>query len=294
MPECQTDKSEATDMNREEKMIALYLAIEKAYEEIVSNRRIRQCGEAPKISDVELLTVEIFSEMQGIHNNAAIWRYVYQHWLAWFPQLPQKASFAKQSQHLWMIKMQLFERLFPPTDRIHIIDGVPLPVCHYARRYRCKVYQEEATEHFCAAKNESYFGCKGHVIIDLYQRITGFTLTTANVDERTVIPNYIGILKGLLIGDKGYISQKLRLNLQPHDIHLETPLRDNMTDHRPAHLITTLIKTRRTVETVIGQLVESFNITRTKVRSTASLANRIVRKILAYNFNLTFKLQSTT
>jgi len=33
-----------------------------------------------------------------------------------------------------------------------------------------------------------------------------FTVTAANIDERDVVPNLYGTIRGLLIGDKGFIS----------------------------------------------------------------------------------------
>ena len=43
-------------------------------------------------------------------------------------------------------------------------------------------------------------------------------------------------------------------------VRLETPLKSNMNDTRPFHFVKMMNKTRRKVETVIGQLSERFNI----------------------------------
>ena len=49
--------------------------------------------------------------------------------------------------------------------------------------------------------------------------ITHMSVTPANVDERHALWDIAQKIKGMLIGDKGYI-----------DKDLQTPLRDNMTD----------------------------------------------------------------
>lgn len=273
-------------------MISLYLRIEEAYKLVTLGKAIRRCGEQPQLTDIEMLTLEIFSEIQGIHTDAGIWRYAHQHWRQWYPKLPGAKSFAKQSANLCGIKMQLFEQVFKAKDTIHITDGVPIAVCHLARFKRCKVFKGEAALSYCAAKNERYYGFKGHVMIDLNQLVVGFTLTPANVDERDVVDNYRAQLKGLLLGDKGYIRTEQQEDLRKEGIVVETPLRANMNDSRPKALVKTLLSVRRRVETAIGQLVETFKITECKVKDTWHLTSRLVRKILAYNFALSFKLLS--
>jgi hypothetical protein len=271
-------------MNREESIIAVYLKLDVAYQAIVGDVRLRRCGEAPALSDVEHLTLEIFGEMQGHHTDAAIWRYAKAHWQAWFPKLGVYSVFAKQSANLAAIKQRLFALLFKPEDDIHITDGVPMPVCHYARSSRCKSFKGEAAFGFCAAKDEHYYGFKGHVIIDLHQRVVGFTLTAANVDERDVLDNVRGTITGLIIGDKGLLSQAKQAELATDHINLQTPLRHNMPDTRPKSVVQRLMATRRRVETVIGQLVDFFGFAKCKARDLWHLTAKLTRKLIAYNF----------
>ena len=61
-------------MNPEIVLIELYLMIEAAYRAVMGDRTLRQRGPQPRVSDVELLSIEIFSERQGHHTEAAIWR----------------------------------------------------------------------------------------------------------------------------------------------------------------------------------------------------------------------------
>jgi hypothetical protein len=60
-------------------------------------------------------------------------------------------------------------------------------------------------------------------------------------------------IKGLIIGDKGYICQKLKGNLSQMGIDLQTPLRSNMEDDRNPRIVRLMTSVRRRVETVIGQ-----------------------------------------
>lgn len=273
-------------MNRETSIIELYLTLDAACISVMRGGRLRQRGPDAGLTDAEILTIEIFGEMQGHPTDAAIWRYAKAHWQDWFPGLGSYPAFAKQCANLAGLKQQLFAHLFAPRDDVHITDGVPLPICHLARAGRSKLFKGEASFGFCAAKDEHYYGFKGHVIINLHQQVAGFTLTPANTDERDVLDNMRGTIHGLLIGDKGLLSTLRQAELTTDNINLQTPLRNNMHDTRPPDYVQTLIKTRRRVETVIGQLTGFFGFAACKARDLWHLTAKLCRKILAYNLAL--------
>jgi len=112
--------------------------------------------------------------------------------------------------------------------------------------------------------------------------ISGYTFASANIDERDVLQDMTQGLRGLLIGDKGYIRPSLEEELAAQGIDLQTPLRKNMIDTRPTSFVQQLLSTRRLVETVIGQLTERFNIEKVRARDLWHLTNRFVRKLLAH------------
>jgi Transposase DDE domain len=84
---------------------------------------------------------------------------------------------------------------------------------------------------------------------------------------------------GLIIGDKGYLSTSLQQELLTPDILLKTPLRSNLTDIRPPAFVKLLIRTRRLIETVIGQLVGRFSIEKVWARDLWHLTSRLNRKL---------------
>ncbi len=112
--------------------------------------------------------------------------------------------------------------------------------------------------------------------------ITGITLTAANVDERDSLYEITRNIHGLLIGDKGFIRPSLKEDLLKTNIDLQTALRQNMSEDRDPNFLRLLKKTRRLVETVIGQLAERFYIERTKALDLWHLTRRIARKTLAH------------
>src|SRR6476620_6788330 len=82
-------------MGLEEALILLYLLVDDAYRRVTFGGRLRQRGPDPKLSDVEVLTMEIFGEQQGRHDDASIHRYFDGHWRHFFPNLGSYPAFAR-------------------------------------------------------------------------------------------------------------------------------------------------------------------------------------------------------
>ena len=188
----------------EEALILLYLLVDDAYRMVTFGGRLRQRG--PELSDVEVLTMEIFGEQQGRHDDAAIHRYFDGHWRHFFPDLGSYQAFARQCAALSLIKQRILDLVFPASDTIHLLDGFPIPVCRACRGHRCRTFRGEAAWGYCATKKEHFYGLRGHLVITLAGTAVAFTVTAANVDERDVVPNLYDKIRGLLIGDKGFIS----------------------------------------------------------------------------------------
>ncbi len=114
----------------------------------------------------------------------------------------------------------------------------------------------------------------------MQQKVIGFTLAAANVDERDVLDKLRGVLSGLLIGDKGLPSEAKQAELAKVGIDLQTPLRKNMKEQRPKTTVQRLLKVRRRVETTIGKLVEFFDFSVCKARDMWHLTSKLVRKLI--------------
>ena len=111
------------------KLIAIYLAVSDACRDIVGDGRLRRRGFAPALTDAEVITMEIFAEMQGHHSDSAIWRYFDAHWRQFFPTLPTRSVFAKHGANLSMLKQMVQRVLYPAAADIHLTDGFPISVC---------------------------------------------------------------------------------------------------------------------------------------------------------------------
>jgi hypothetical protein len=276
-------------MELENLIISVYVRIDQTYQDITGGCPIRRGGFAPALSDPEVITMEIIGEITGHNGDRAIWKYFHSHWADWFPGLGSYKVFAKHCANLCKIKQCIMALLFPKNEVIHVIDGVPMPVCRPVRASRYRSLREFCAWGYCASKKEHYYGMRGHAVMNVKGYIVDFINTPANVDEREVLGNLTGEISGLLIGDKGFIDKNRNECLMACGIDLQTPLRKNMPDNRPKSYIKTLMRMRKPVETAFSVLIDSFNLLKIKAHNMWHFANKLTRKILAYNFYIMFR-----
>ncbi len=73
-----------------------------------------------------------------------------------------------------------------------------------------------------------YYGFKLHIIVNDMGELMAFKMSKATTDDRVVLPKMAENLTGKIIGDKGYISQKLFDQLYEKGLQLITKIRKNM------------------------------------------------------------------
>jgi hypothetical protein len=268
-------------------IITVFCKIDDMLKKILQSGRLRQRGPQPKLSDSEVIAMEVIGEFLGQDTDEEIHSYFRTHWSNLFPSIPDRSVFVRQSANLWAVKEKLRQQylatLIDPKDKLRIIDGFPLPVCNFRRAYFAKAFKGSAAYGFCASKNLTYYGLKGHLLVDACGVIVDMTVTAANIDEREAFFDLVHHIPAKVLGDKGYILRETRKqDLHDMGIQLETPLRDNMKETRPAPYLRWLGKTRRIIETVIGQLSERLHIEKIRARDLWHLTNRIGRKLLSH------------
>lgn len=270
----------------EEFIIAVFCSVDEWLKLLSVEYPLRGKGFAPALSDSEVITMEIVAEYQGIDADKAIWEYFRRHWWSWFPGLSSRSTFVRQAANLWqykaMIQQRVARQLGADDDDVHLVDGIPIPLCQFSRAPQCRSFQGEAGYGCCAAKKQTYYGFHGHLLITITGVITGFTLTEASGSEREALWEMVQHIHGLLIGDKGYLSASLQQELRQAGIDLETALRSNMRDSRDPASVALLQRVRRLIETVIDQLVERFSIEKVRARDLWHLTSRLNRKLLAH------------
>lgn len=165
------------------------------------------------------------------------------------------------------------------------IDSKPIEVCRLARSKRCcmgrKDFEKAPSIGYCASQGVYYYGYKLHAVCGLSGVVHSFDLTKASVHDirflKDVKADYSNCT---LIGDKGYISAQVQLDLfETANIRLEVPYRGNQKECKP--VFPAFAKARKRIETVFSQLCDRFMIIRNYAKDTDGLFARIIGKISA-------------
>ena len=191
----------------EDFIITVYLCIDEILKTLPKPRKR---GPAPLLTEV--ITMEIVGEFLGFGSDKAIYEYFKNHWNAWFPQLGCRTTFTRQAANLCQFKQYIHKHLTKQIrcDDLFIFDGFPIPTCHPKRVRRKNPFWGDGQFGYCAAKDQTYFGFSGNLLINRQGAIIGFAFTGANVDERKVLPELVQGLEGMTIADKGLISSQTR------------------------------------------------------------------------------------
>jgi hypothetical protein len=145
-------------MERDLRLVWLYGVIEDAVRQSLGATRLRSRGPTPELTDVESLTLEICGETLGLNSDASIWRSACDHLREWFPGLGTEWNVVRRGANLSWLKARVQDALFHPCGDWNAFDGLPLPVCKYARSRRDQRFRGEAAWSICAAQQEKYYG----------------------------------------------------------------------------------------------------------------------------------------
>lgn len=274
-------------MSVEEFIIRVYIFIDDFLRKN-NLMNIRTSGPVPKLADAEVIAIELVGEFLGYGGDKTIFDYFKLHWHEMFPELNCRTTFTRQASNLYRVKQLIYRDIInqkqQSSNDIFICDGLPIPTCHPKRVGRKNPFWINGKFSYCAAKDEKYFGFKGHLATNQEGLIVDFTIAAANIDERDVVPEITEKLSGFLIADKGLIRPILTEELAKRNLNLQTPLRKNMKDTRPQKLVAMMMNIRRNIETVNAQLVERFRIQAIRAKDLWHLSSKVLRKILAHSF----------
>jgi hypothetical protein len=249
-----------------------------------TQKKIRTRGPKPKLTDSEVLTMEIVGEFLGHGSDKEIYDYFKIHWLSWFPNLGHRTTFSDQATTLCFVKENLRKYFLEKSLRndLFLFDGFPIPTCNPKRVRRKNPFWKIGNFGYCAAKDTKYFGFKGHLLTNQPGLIVNFELTPANADEQDAL-EVLAPPRSTIIADRALLGAPLKQRLlQTKLVNLQTPLRKNMQENRPKTFVNQIMNVRRKVETVIEQLTERFNIQKIKAKNILRLLSKIRRKLCSH------------
>jgi hypothetical protein len=182
----------------------------------LKGKKLRQRGPSPELSDAEVITIEIVGEVLGIDTDEGLYEHFSRHYGEWFPALRgvhRTTSFLRQGANLWVLKKMLWKHLlgrirFDPE--VSLIDSSPVPVCHFARAYRCRRLAEESAFGYDEMTKQTFYGLRVHLRVCWPGVIVDVDLAPANAHDLHLGRGTARRRKGL-----GFGGQKL-LECRPH------------------------------------------------------------------------------
>jgi len=163
---------------------------------------------------------------------------------------------------------------------ISFVDSTPLAVCKNPRIPHHRVFAGLAQR----GKNSVgwFYGFKVHLAATDSGELLAWQITPGNIDDRKPLPHLARTLFGKLLGDKGYLSQRLFEALFAQGIELLTPLRKNMKTRLVTLSDKWLLRHRAIMETINDQLKNISQIEHSRHRSPANFLVNVVCGLIAY------------
>ena len=170
-----------------------------------------------------------------------------------------------------------------PTE-YQFIDSTPLTVCHIKREKSHKVFAELATK----GKTSTgwFFGFKLHVVVNEKGEIVRLCITPGNTSDTKPVMMMMQDLTGKLIGDKGYLSQKLFEELFKKGVTMITKIRKNMKNRLMALRDKMMLQKRGFIETIFSSIKSLNTFVHHRHRSPLNAFCHIFAGLIQFQFRL--------
>lgn len=233
----------------------------------------------------EVMTIVILFHKSGYR----FFKYFYCHmvipfWKSAFPKLLSYNRFIEIMPRCLQALSCFFHQVKGTDTGISIIDSTKLVVCHNLRIKRHRVFKDLANR----GKSSTgwFYGFKLHIVINSLGEIINLKVTSGNVHDVAVMEALTLELKGILLGDKGYLSKTKVEALAARGLKLLTPSRKNMKHAQPkASHEKELLSRRGLIETVNDQLKNLHQVEHSRHRSVNNFMVNIMAAVVAYCLN---------
>lgn len=122
-----------------------------------------------------------------------------------------------------------------------------MPSANFGRARYCRSYRVDGADYGkCPSKKETYFGFKVHAVMTLEGYITAFEVTPTSVDDREGLRDItINQYSLVVLGDKGYVGERLTQEMKEQGICLMALKRSNSKADWPRPVRQLIFRLRR-------------------------------------------------
>ncbi len=257
------------------------------YDKIVNQSLLGNPPKRPSImSKSEVITLTILFQLSGFRTFKHFYIfYVQKHMKDDFPVTVSYNRFTELvGQNLMAMSLFLKTCCLGNSTGISFVNSTPIRICKPKRIRNNKVFKGMVTT------GKSTMGWfhefKLHIVINDKGEILNFTITQANVDDRTPLKkkNFLDKIYGKLYADKGYIGKDLMQLLFVDGLHLITHIKNNMKNSLMTMSDKILLRKRSIIETVNDELKNICQIEHSRHRSFTNFLSNIVAGLIAYSF----------
>ncbi|WP_407533333.1 IS982 family transposase [Elizabethkingia anophelis] len=263
---------------------ANYERILEVLREISNENLVSYQRRAPKLKDLELISLALTAEFMGIDSESHLFRHI----PVTIRQKIDRSVYNRRKRRLANkideIRIKL-SRSFNEFENIFIIDSMPVEVCKLSRSGTSKICKDSEycypNRGFCASQKMHFYGYKLHAVCSVNGVFQSVDLSPASVHDIHYLKDIREQLSDCtLLGDKGYLSSEMQIDLFNYaHIELETPKRVNQKDYKPQFYL--FKKQRKRIETLFSQLCDQFMIRRNYAKSFEGFKTRLLAKITA-------------
>lgn len=163
---------------------------------------------------------------------------------------------------------------------IKLVDSSAIPVCRNLRITTHRVMKGVATR--SKTTTGWFYGLRLHAITDQDGHLLRLKFTTANVDDRKVLDEFLEFLtNSIIIADAGYLSPTLEKNAHAKQSILLTGTRKNMKKLvTPLHIF--LLNLRVKIEHLFSVIKERYGLITSLPRSEKGYLAHYTRTIFGY------------
>lgn len=230
----------------------------------------------------EVMTILILFHQSGYRNLKQFYlEFVCRYLRAEFPGLVSYNRFVEFERDALVPLSAYLQTRRGRCSGISFIDSTKLAVCENLRIPQHRQFLG------IAARGKTtmgwFYGFKLHLVVSDSGELLAWQVTPGNIDDRRPVPKLAQRLFGKLFGDRGYLSEPLRLLLREQNLELVTKLKKNMKNQFLNLLDKLLLRKRAIIETVFDQLKNISQIEHTRHRSFWNFLVNLAAGLIAYS-----------
>jgi hypothetical protein len=199
-----------TFMSLDDFILTCFCPIDEMVPSVTKGKRLRERGPQPKLSDSEVIAIEVVGSYLGLARDKELFTYFQRHYTHFFLALHHlsRSTFVRQAANLWAIKERLWcwlrDEMISYDPNISIVDSVSVPVCRFARAPWCVRFPGEASYGKDHTDRQTFYGFRLHAQVSWPGLLTRVFLAPASEADGEIAAVLLQGTTEVVLGDRNY------------------------------------------------------------------------------------------